>query len=58
VFYTATGVGRRPLWRISGGKISSMETDCAAFVVNGEQHVFHSAAHANHLRAAVEATGT
>ena len=29
------------LWRISGGKISSMQTDWAAFEVNGEQHVFH-----------------
>jgi hypothetical protein len=28
------------LWRISGGKISSMQTDWAAFEVNGEQHVF------------------
>jgi len=28
-------------WRISGGKISSMQTDWAAFEVNGEQHVFH-----------------
>ncbi len=29
------------LWRISGGKISSMQTDWAAFEVNGERHVFH-----------------
>jgi hypothetical protein len=29
------------LWRISGGKISSMQTDWAAFDVNGDQHVFH-----------------
>ena len=29
------------LWRISGGKISSMQFDWAAFEVNGEQHVFH-----------------
>jgi hypothetical protein len=26
--------------RVSGGKISSMQTDWAAFEVNGEQHVF------------------
>jgi hypothetical protein len=29
------------LWRISGGRISSLETDWAAFEVNGEQQVIH-----------------
>jgi hypothetical protein len=28
-------------WGISGGKITAMQTDWAAFEVNGEQHVFH-----------------
>jgi hypothetical protein len=29
------------LWRISGGKITAMETDWATIEIDGEQHIVH-----------------